>query len=282
MGIYTIGVVLAPALGPTLAGFLVDEYSWRYVFLAIVPVCVAAMAATAVFLPGRDTRQGAISQRFDGFGCLFLVAFLVCLLSALSNGQREGWNSDLILALFAAAMASAVAFVEWELKCRMPLLNLRVFASGGFTASCLVAFVLGAGIYGSTYIVPLFVQLVQGYTPTRSGLLLMPAGFGLAMVSPLAGHLGDRLPPWAPIMAGMAYLETLMAPKARLFAYRDGFLVVAVMFFAALLPALLMRRRRPESDGAADGHFDRRMEGVARHTWRIRRIWDQSSPGAQI
>lgn len=404
MGIYTIGVVLAPALGPTLAGFLVNEYSWRYVFLAIVPVCVAAMAATAVFLPGRDTRQGAVSQRFDGFGFLFLVAFLVCLLSALSNGQREGWNSDLILALFAAALTSAVAFVEWELKCRAPLLNLRVFASGGFTASCLVAFVLGAGIYGSTYIVPMFVQLVQGYTPTRSGLLLMPAGFGLAMVSPLAGHLGDRLPPWAPIVAGltlfglsnalcggadmdtpfwsmagwivvgrvglglitpslnagalralphellaqgsgtvnfvrqfggamgvnllsvlidrrttfhgdalaqamtpatsaaynallqlglmlthwgnqfgarlpsgappagMAYLETLMGPKARLFAYRDGFLVVAVMFFAALLPALLMRRRHPESDGAADGHFDRRRESVARHIWRIRRI----------
>ncbi len=126
------------------------------------------------------------------------------MLSALSNGQREGWNSDLILALFAAALASAVAFVAWELTYRSPLLNLRVFANGGFTASCLVAFALGVGIYGSTYIVPLFVQLVQGYTPTRSGLLLMPAGFVLGMVFPLAGHLGDRLPPWAPIMAGLA------------------------------------------------------------------------------
>jgi len=376
MSIYTIGVVLAPVLGPTLGGFLVDEYSWRYVFLAIVPVCVAAMAAAAVFLPGRDTRQEAASHRFDGLGFLFLVAFLVCLLSALSNGQRDGWDSDPILALFAAALASAVAFVARELTYRMPLLNLRVFASGGFTASCLVAFVLGAGIYGSTYIVPLFVQLVQGYTPTRSGLLLMPAGFALGMISPAAGRLADRLPPWAPVMAGLAlfclsnwlcggadvdtpfwsmagwivvgriglglitpsmnagalralphellaqgsgtvnfvrqfggamgvnllsvlidrrttfhgdalaqamtpatsaasaalqqlglmllhwgnpfgtrlpsgappaamtYLETLIVPKARLFAYQDGFFIVAVMFFGALLPALLMRRRQ--------------------------------------
>lgn len=375
MGIYGIGVVLAPALGPTLAGFLVDEYSWRYVFLVIVPACVAAMAAGVVFLPGRDTRRGIASLRFDGFGFFFLAAFLVCLLSALSNGQREGWDSDLILALFAAALASGVAFVAWELTYRLPLLNLRVFANCRFTASCLVAFALGVGIYGSTYVVPLFVQLVQGYTPTRSGLLLMPAGFVLGIVFPVSGRLGDLLPPWAPIMAGlalfglsnwlcsgadvdtpfwslagwmvvgriglglitpslnagalralppellaqgsgtvnfvrqfggamgvnllsvlidqrttfhgdalaqamtpatpaayaalqrlglmlphwgnpfgtrlpsgalpagMAYLETVMAPKARLLAYQDGFLVVAVMFLAALLPALLMRRR---------------------------------------
>jgi len=373
MSIYTIGVVLAPALGPTLAGYLVDEYSWRYVFLAVVPVCIAAMAAAAIFLPGRDLRQGAASHRFDGFGFLFLIVFLVCLLSAISNGQREGWNSDLILGLFALTLAAAGAFIVRELTYRLPLLNLRVFTNGRFTASCLVAFALGVGIYGSTYIVPLFVQLVQGYTPTRSGLLLMPAGFALALVSPLAGHLADRLPPWQPVMAGLAlfglsnrlctgadvdasfwafawwivlgriglglitpslnagalralphellaqgsgtlnfvrqlggalgvnllsvlierrttfhgdalaqaitpattaagiamrqlglmlphwgnqfgtrlpsgappaamtYLETVLVPKARLLAYQDGFLVVAAMFFAALLPALLMR-----------------------------------------
>ncbi len=380
MGIYTLGVVLSPALGPTLGGYLVDEYSWRDVFLAIVPVCMIAMAAAAVFLPGRDPQKETASLRFDGLGFFLLAAFLVCLLSALSNGQREGWDSDLILSLFAAALAAATAFVAWELTYGMPLLNLRVFSNGRFTASCLVAFALGVGIFGSTYIVPLFVQFVQGYTPTRSGLLLMPAGFALAMISPIAGHLGDRLPPWLPVMLGlmlfgvsnglcggadvdtpfwslagwivlgriglglitpslnagalralppellaqgsgtlnfvrqlggamgvnllsvlidrraafhgdalaqaitpataaaaaalqqlglllphwgapfgtrlpsgappvaMAYLESVLVPKAQLFAYQDGFFVVAVMFFAALLPALLMRRwRRSET-----------------------------------
>lgn len=204
MGIYGLGVVLAPALGPTLAGFLIDEFSWRDVFLAIVPVCVVAMAAAAVFLPGRGSGRTTAPLRFDALGFLFLVAFLVCLLTAISNGQREGWSSDLILALFAGALAAAAAFVAWELTCRMPLLNLRVFANGGFSACCVVALALGIGIYGSTYIVPLFVQLVQGYTPTRSGLLLMPAGFVLALVFPLAGHLGDRLPPWLPVIVGLA------------------------------------------------------------------------------
>jgi EmrB/QacA subfamily drug resistance transporter len=354
---------------------LVDQYDWRFVFVAIVPVCVAAMAASVVFLPGRGTGKEAPPPRFDGLGFLLLSAFLIFLLSALSNGQREGWDSDLILTLFAGAFATFFAFVGYELRCRQPLLNLHVFTNGRFAASCLIAFALGAGIYGSTYIIPLFTELVQGYTPTRSGLLLMPAGFGLAVISPLAGHLGDRLPPWVPVMAGltlfglsnalcggadvdtpflsmtvwvmlgrmglglitpslnagalralppellavgsgtvnfvrqlggalgvnllsvlierrttfhgdalaqaitpassaasaalqqlglmlphwgnpfgtrlpagvppsaMHYLETLLVPKARLFAYQDGFMVVAVMFFAALLPALLMRRR---------------------------------------
>ncbi len=378
MGIYGIGVVLAPALGPTVGGILVDQYSWRDVFLVIVPVCAIAMAAAAVFLPGRETlRDRASPRRFDALGFLLLVAFLVSLLSALSNGQREGWDSDLILALLAAAFVSASCFVAWELVYPQPLLNLRVFISGAFTASCLVAFALGAGIYGSTYIVPLFVQTVQGYSPTASGLLLMPSGFVLAVVFPLAGQLSDRLPPWLPVMAGLAifalsnllcsgvdvdtafwslavwvaigriglglimpalnagalrvlpptqltqgagalnfvrqlggafgvnllsvlidrrmafhgdalaqaitpetsaasaalhwlslmlphwgnpfgtrlptgvlpaamsYLESMLAPKAQMLAYQDGFLFVAVMFLIALLPAWLMRRRRP-------------------------------------
>ncbi|MCL2717001.1 MAG: DHA2 family efflux MFS transporter permease subunit [Alphaproteobacteria bacterium] len=204
MSIYGIGVVLAPALGPTLGGFLVDQYTWRDVFLAIIPVCVIAIVATAIFLPGRDSRpQYRTPRPFDGIGFLLLIVFLIALLSALSNGQREGWNSSLILTLFAAAIVSGCAFVGWELTSANPLLSIRVFANFQFTASCVVALALGVGIYGSTYIVPLFVQLVQGYTPTRSGLLLMPSGFVLALVFPIAGYLADRTPPWLPVALGL-------------------------------------------------------------------------------
>jgi len=380
MSIYGIGVVLAPALGPTLGGILVDQYTWRDVFLAIVPVCAIAMVAAAVFLPGRDSSpQRPKPRRFDALGFLLLVVFLVSLLTALSNGQREGWNSDLILILFAAAFVSGIAFIAWELTCAHPLLNIRVFANVGFTASCVVALALGLGIYGSTYIVPLFVQFVQGFTPTRAGLLLMPSGFVLALVFPIAGYLADRLPPWAPVSFGLAvfgfsnalcsgadvdtsfwalawwmvlgriglglimpalnagalralppellaqgsgslnfvrqfggvlgvnllsvlvdmrmtfhgdalaqaitpatsaagaaisqlsrlllhwgnpfgtrlptgappitmtYLESMLVPKAQMLAYQDGFYVVAITFFVAVLPALLMRGQQPET-----------------------------------
>lgn len=201
MGIYTIGVILAPALGPAFAGFLVDEYSWRYVFISLMPFCLISMGMAMVFLPGRDPSGEKLP--LDGWGLLSLCAFLCCLLTALSNGQRWGWDSDMLLLLFFLAAVFAAAFIIREATCRFPLLNIRLFVNKNFAVCCLVAFALGAGIYGSTYIVPLFVQLVQGYTPTRSGFLLMPAGFALAVISPVAGLLGDRLPPWIPVTAGL-------------------------------------------------------------------------------
>jgi len=155
-------------------------------------------------LPGLDRAENRPRQKFDGVGFALLVIALVAFLTGLSNGQREGWDSDFVLSLFALASVSTIAFIGFELYTPHPLLSLHVFAVGRFSAACAVAFALGAGIYGSTYVVPLFVQSVQGYTPTRSGLLLMPAGFILALIFPIAGQLSDRLPPHMPIMIGLA------------------------------------------------------------------------------
>lgn len=203
MGIYGVGIVLAPALGPTAGGVLVDEYDWRDVFLVVTPLCIAGMAAAAFILPGLDHAKDRPRQKFDALGFAFLVATLVAVLTGLSNGQREGWDSSFVLTMLALAVLSAAAFIAYELYTPHPLLNLRVFAFRRFSASCAVAFALGAGIYGTTYIVPLFVQSVQGYTPTRSGLLLMPSGFILALIFPIAGHLSDRVPPHIQITAGL-------------------------------------------------------------------------------
>jgi EmrB/QacA subfamily drug resistance transporter len=204
MGIYGVGIVLAPALGPTAGGVLVDQYDWRDVFLVVVPFCVAGMAMAAVILPGLDQAESRPRQKFDVVGFALLAIALVTVLTGLSNGQREGWDSDFVLSMLTMAIVSTIAFICFELYTQHPLLSLRVFAVARFSAGCIVAFALGAGIYGSTYIVPLFVQSVQGYTPTRSGLLLMPAGFILALVFPVAGQLSDRLPPHIPIMTGLA------------------------------------------------------------------------------
>ncbi|MBR1040602.1 DHA2 family efflux MFS transporter permease subunit [Bradyrhizobium viridifuturi] len=204
MGIYGVGIVLAPALGPTAGGILVDQYDWRDVFLVVVPFCVAGMGMASVTLPGLGRAENRQHQKFDAVGFALLVIALVAVLTGLSNGQREGWDSDFVLSMFATATVSTIAFIGFELHTPHPLLSLHVFAVGRFSAGCAVAFALGAGIYGSTYVVPLFVQSVQGYTPTRSGLLLMPAGFILALVFPIAGQLSDRLPPHIPIMTGLA------------------------------------------------------------------------------
>lgn len=201
MGIYGIGVVLAPALGPTLGGIMVDNFSWRYVFFLAVPFCAVGLVAATFFLPGRVAGTGR--RRFDWLGFVLMSIFLVSLLNGLSNGQRHGWLAHRILVDFVVAATAGVGFLIWELRTPTPMLNLKLFKLRTFAGAAVVAFIFGAGIYGSTYLVPLFVQTIQGYTPTRSGLLLMPAGLVLGVVFPLAGRLTDRTPAHLPIMFGL-------------------------------------------------------------------------------
>ncbi|WP_038910271.1 DHA2 family efflux MFS transporter permease subunit [Dickeya dadantii] len=203
MGIYGVGVVLAPALGPAAGGLMVDQLDWRAVFMVVVPFCLAGIAAALVILPAKSAQTDITPRRFDTLGFILLVTALTSLLAGLSNGQREGWESFFILCLLTTAVIATLAFIIREFTTPYPLLSLRVFANPAFTSGCIVAFALGAGIYGSTYIIPLFVQSIQGYTPTRSGLLLMPAGLALGMVFPLAGSLSDKLKPHQLVIAGL-------------------------------------------------------------------------------
>jgi len=201
MGIYGIGVVLAPAIGPTLGGWLTDSYDWRWVFYMGLPTSVAGMLLGSVFLPGRLGTDKP--RRFDFFGLLLLTLFLVISLYAVANGQRNGWDSNLIVGLSWSGAVLLLAFIVWELRTPEPMVNLKVFSISRYAAAAVVALIFGAGIYGSSYLVPLFVQTVQGYTPTRAGELLIPGGLILGIVFPIAGRLTDRLPAYAMIATGL-------------------------------------------------------------------------------
>lgn len=202
MGIFGIGVVLAPALGPWIGGILIDAFNWRYVFYLGIPFAGLGIFLSNIFLPTR-TDKGP-RPGFDWTGVVLLCLFLAVLLNALTNAQRQGWTSDPILAQFLIAAVSAVAFIWWEIRTTKPMLDMRLFTQLPFAAACLVGFILGAGLFGSTYLVPLFVQTIQGFTPTQAGLLLMPSGFVLVLVFPIAGRMADRLPSGWLIGAGMA------------------------------------------------------------------------------
>ena len=202
MGIFGIGVVLAPALGPWIGGILIDAFNWRYVFYLGIPFAALGIFLSNLFLPTRADKGPR--PGFDWFGVLLLSVFLGVLLNALTNAQREGWTSDPILAQFAIAMIAASSFIWWEIRATKPMLDMRLFTQLPVASACLVGFIMGAGLFGSTYLVPLFVQTIQGFTPTQAGLLLMPSGFVLVFVFPIAGRMSDKLPSGWLIGSGMA------------------------------------------------------------------------------
>lgn len=200
MGVYGIGVVLAPALGPWVGGLLVDYFNWRYVFYVVLPMAALSAVLAAFFLP---TRAQASRPRFDWIGFALLALFLTLLLSGLSNGQRLGWDSTAIVLQLTLAACAIVAFIVWEFHTPEPMLDLGLFERIPFAASAFVSFVIGAGLFGSTYLLPLAVQTIQGLTPTQAGLMLMPAGFVLAAVFPVTGRLSDRIHPAFLIAIGL-------------------------------------------------------------------------------
>lgn len=201
MGFFGMSVILGPALGPTLGGVMIDQFNWRYIFYVAVPVSAVAILMGSLFLPERE--EAGPRVQFDWAGFLLLATALACLLTGLSNGQREGWHSDTILTLFTAAILAAIGFVAWELRTPQPLVNLKVLANPQFTGAAVVACLFGVGLFGSTYLVPLFVQTVQHMTPYAAGLMLMPAGLIMGALMPMAGYLSDRLPARSLIIAGL-------------------------------------------------------------------------------
>jgi EmrB/QacA subfamily drug resistance transporter len=201
MGFFGMSVILGPALGPTLGGVMIEHFNWRYIFYVAVPVGAIAILLGSLFLPEREAEQARV--RFDWLGFALLATGLATVLTGLSNGQREGWHSDYIVTLFAIAIASGVGFILWELRAAQPLVNLKVLANTQFTAAACVACIFGAGLFGSTYLVPLFVQTVQKLTPLQAGLMLMPAGLIMGVCMPIAGYLSDRLSARTLIIAGL-------------------------------------------------------------------------------
>jgi EmrB/QacA subfamily drug resistance transporter len=201
MGIFGLGVVFAPAIGPTLGGLMIEYFSWRYVFYISLPFCGLAAIMGAFFMPTRPlTRE---IPPFDWLGFALLCVGLWGLMTGIADGQREGWSSDVIVFRLALGTLAAVGFVLWELHTPRALLDMRIFANLEFSSAAVIAFIFGAGMMGSTYIIPVFVQTMVGFTPLLAGLMMMPAGLMLAFIFPLAGRLSDAMPGSFMIVGGL-------------------------------------------------------------------------------
>jgi len=216
MGIFGFGVVLAPAVGPAAGGLLMEAFGWRAIFLLAVPFCAAALPLGWRWLS--DVRPQATQQRFDWLGAVLLSAALVALLNLAVIGHRFGWTSLPELVDASLTLALAAGFVAWEFHVAAPLFALRLFANAAFRAASLVAFAYGLGLFGTTYLVPVFVQDISGYSPARAGNLLLVPGLALAVAIVVGGRLTDRASPRHVISGGL----TCFAVSSLLLAFATG------------------------------------------------------------
>ena len=229
-GIFGMGAVLAPAIGPSIGGVLVDLFGWRSIFFMVVPFCLVSLVLAFRFVPD-SAPGGAAAERSSALdwrglvlgsvGTLFLLNGLV----ELRGGGGAAWL------LLAGAALALVGFIAWERRQmaagREPLMNLRLFGHRTFTMGSIVAFIYGTALFGSTYLLPLYMQVGLALSPSYVGTILLPAGIVLAITIPLVGRLADRQPTYLLVSIGLALLALSFALMVTVNSGRSMALLIA-------------------------------------------------------
>lgn len=189
MGIWGIAAMAAPAVGPTLGGYLVEYVGWRLIFYINLPIGIANLFFASMILKETELIKG---KNFDLVGLITSSIGLFCLLLALSQGSSHGWTSLYILTLFASALVTLTVFVSNELNHPEPLLELRLFKNSLYTISTIVGSVLNIGMFGAMFLIPMLLQNVLGQTAMKTGLIVFPAAVVTAIIMPFSGRLFDK------------------------------------------------------------------------------------------
>ncbi len=196
LGFWVIAAAASVSLGPTLGGYLIDNFAWHSIFDINVPVGVVGIFATLVIQREYKT---ASMRSFDIVGFISVTISLTSLLIALSDGNADwnngGWTSPFIISCFALSLISFVIFLIVEFNIRDPLIDLRLLKNFNFGMANVVLFIFGMGMFGSTFILPLYLQNGLGYTAFQAGSLFLPIGVIMAFMAPLAGFLSDKINP---------------------------------------------------------------------------------------
>jgi DHA2 family multidrug resistance protein len=208
LGFWAISASASVSLGPTIGGYLIDNYSWHTIFDVNVPIGFMGILASSIIL--REYKASE-SRSFDVVGFLSLSTFLTALLLALANGNSAwntgGWTSDFILSCFAAAIVGLVVFVMAEFTAKHPLIEIGLFKNFNFSVSNLILFIFGLGMFGSNFLLPIYLQNSLGYTPLQAGLVFLPVGILLGITSPIAGIITDRFSAKLPVIVGLSLLS---------------------------------------------------------------------------
>ena len=273
MGIFGFGVVLAPALGPSVGGVLVEWVGWRGVFFVVVPFCLAALGLARRYLPVNAPGGAAASRdggRLDAVGLVLIAVAVLSLLNGMTflHGATPGTG----WALLACSATAVVGFVFHQKRGARPLMELRLFEQSNFAMAGVVAFIYGMALFGSTYLVPVFMQQALHLPPSQAGAVLLPAGIVLAVTIPLAGRLADRHPVGRLVALGLAllalsFLLMLTVGAATALVWITLWAIVGRIGLGFVLPSLNLGAMRGLPDafiaqGASSINFLRQLGGA--------------------
>jgi DHA2 family multidrug resistance protein len=191
--IYGLGVIIGPTLGPPLGGFIVDNFSWPYIFYINIPIGIIATLLTLQFVRSPKYAEKAAARDIDWLGIALLAIAVGSLQYVLEKGQDDDWfNSQTITVLSVMAVLGLFFFIWREWTFRKPIVELRVLRNGNLRVGTVLSFILGFGLYGSTFIIPLYTQSTLGWTAQQSGMLMIPAALTTAVMMPLIGQMLQR------------------------------------------------------------------------------------------
>ncbi len=203
MGLYGLGVVVAPAIGPTLGGYLVEYFDWRLIFFINVPVGILGTVLALIVFP---QIKPTTWPKLDVWGFVTIAYAMFAMLLAFSKGEAWGWTGYRVLILFVTAALSLALFLVIENEVDNPLINLRVFRSFPFVVSLILLGITVTGLFSGLYFLPQYLQQVQGLQELDSGLVLLPGSLVLVVLMPIAGRIYDAIGPRYPVMIGFVFL----------------------------------------------------------------------------
>jgi DHA2 family multidrug resistance protein len=188
--IYGMGVIVGPTLGPPLGGYLVEHFSWPYIFYINIPIGIIATFLTLTFVRSPQYGIKLKANQVDWLGMFLLISFIGSLQFVLEHGQQDDWFEDhLIVFLSIVSLVGMLLFIWRQLTYEHPIVNLSVLKDQNLRVGVLMSFILGFGLYSSTLVIPIYTQSILGWTATDAGLLLIPGSLTTAFMMPIIGNL---------------------------------------------------------------------------------------------
>lgn len=188
--IYGLGVIIGPTLGPPLGGYITDNFSWPYIFYINIPIGIIATLLTIRYVRSPKYGEKSAAKDVDWLGIALLAVSVGSLQYVLERGQDDDWFQSTVITLFTVLAVFGLFFFIWrELSFRNPIVQLRVLKNGNLRVGTMLSFLLGFGLYGSTFIIPLYTQSTLGWTATQSGMLMIPAALTTAFMMPIIGQI---------------------------------------------------------------------------------------------